>query len=152
MDPRIVTGVIAIEIKWVFHYCDVIMGRMASQIPRLTIIYSTIHSDADQGNIKAPRHWPLCRDSPHKWPVTRKMFPFDDVIMGARCHSNCTIEVTLFRQYNNISSLARSRRLFWIIYIYTCGTCTLRVKYHMGLHIRSTRNCLYNYGVIYLGQ
>ena len=21
-------------------------------------------------------------NSPHKWPVTRKMFPFDDVIMG----------------------------------------------------------------------
>ena len=38
-------------------------------------------------NIKAPRHWPLCREftgdrwiSPHKGPVTRKMFPFDDVI------------------------------------------------------------------------
>ena len=32
-------------------------------------------------NIKAPRHWPLWGDSRHKWPVTRKMFPFDDVIM-----------------------------------------------------------------------
>ena len=38
-------------------------------------------------NIKALRHWPLCGDftgpvnSLHKWPVTRKMFPFDDVIM-----------------------------------------------------------------------
>ena len=31
-------------------------------------------------NIKAPRHWPLV-NSPHKWPVTRKMYPFDDVIM-----------------------------------------------------------------------
>ena len=41
-------------------------------------------------NIKAPRHWPFFGElgtgggpvnSPHKWPVTRKMFPFDDVIM-----------------------------------------------------------------------
>ena len=35
-------------------------------------------------NIKAPRHWPLCGEftgDPYKWPVTRKMFPFDDVIM-----------------------------------------------------------------------
>ena len=39
-------------------------------------------------NIKAPRHWPLCGEyhrspvnSPHKWPVTRKLFPFDDVVM-----------------------------------------------------------------------
>ena len=39
-------------------------------------------------NIKAPRHWPLCgeftgdRWIPRKRPVPRKMFSFDDVIMG----------------------------------------------------------------------
>ena len=38
-------------------------------------------------NIKALRHWPLWGDqsmvnSPHKKPVTRLMFPFDDVIMS----------------------------------------------------------------------
>ena len=35
-------------------------------------------------NIKAPCHWPLSGlpvNSLHKGPVTRKMFPFDDVIM-----------------------------------------------------------------------
>ena len=39
-------------------------------------------------NTKAPRHWPVVRgihhwpvNSPHKGPVTRKMFPFDDVIL-----------------------------------------------------------------------
>ena len=37
-------------------------------------------------NIKASRHW-LCEgnspvNSPHKGPVTRKLFPFDDVIMS----------------------------------------------------------------------
>ena len=35
--------------------------------------------------IKAPRHWPLCHrwpvNSPHKWPVTRERFPFDDAIV-----------------------------------------------------------------------
>ena len=30
--------------------------------------------------IKAPRHWPF-GEFPHKWPVMRKMFPIDDVIM-----------------------------------------------------------------------
>ena len=30
-------------------------------------------------NIKAPRHWPV--NSTHKGPVTRKIFPFDDVIL-----------------------------------------------------------------------
>ena len=35
--------------------------------------------------IKAPRYWPLCGgntgDRWHKWPVTKKMFLFDDVII-----------------------------------------------------------------------
>ena len=42
------------------HYSDVIMGPMASQITRLIIVYSALYSGADQGNTKAPRHWPLC--------------------------------------------------------------------------------------------
>ena len=35
------------------------MGAIASQITSLTIVYSTVHSQI-KGNIKAPRHWPLC--------------------------------------------------------------------------------------------
>ena len=31
------------------------MGTMASQITSLTIVYSTVYSGADQGNLKAPR-------------------------------------------------------------------------------------------------
>ena len=42
------------------HYNDVIMGTMTSQNTSLMIVYSTVYSDADQENIKAPRHWPLC--------------------------------------------------------------------------------------------
>ena len=30
------------------HYTDVIMGAIASQITSLTIVYSTVYSDADQ--------------------------------------------------------------------------------------------------------
>ena len=32
----------------IFHYDDVIMGAIASQITSLTIVYSTVYSDADQ--------------------------------------------------------------------------------------------------------
>ena len=72
-----------------FHYDDVIMTTIAPQITSLTSVYSTVYSDADQrkhqssaslafvlGNSPGPVN------SPHKWPVTRKMFPFDDVIMS----------------------------------------------------------------------
>ena len=49
------------------------MSAMASQITQ-PYIQAQIKE-----NIKAPRHWPLWG---HKGPVARKMFPFDDVIMG----------------------------------------------------------------------
>ena len=70
------------------HYNDVIMGAMASQITSLTIVYSTVYSGAGQrkhqssaslASVRGIHRWPV--NSPHKKPVTRKMFPFDDVIM-----------------------------------------------------------------------
>ena len=67
------------------HYNDVTMGTISSQINSLTIVSQPFIRAQIKENIKAPRHWPLCGefagDSPNKWPVTRKMFPFDDVIM-----------------------------------------------------------------------
>ena len=61
------------------------MDRMASQITSLTIVYSNVYSDADQSSASLAFVWGIHRgpvNSPHKWPVTRKMFPFDDVIMN----------------------------------------------------------------------
>ena len=73
---------------WQQHYNDVIMGVIASQITSLTIVYSTVYSDADQRKHQSSASLAFVRglhrgpeNSPHKWPVTRKMFPFDDVIM-----------------------------------------------------------------------
>ena len=73
---------------WFYHYNDVIMGAMASQITSLTSVYSTVYSDADQRKLQSSTSlafvWGIHRrpvNSPRKWPVTRKMFPFDDVIM-----------------------------------------------------------------------
>ena len=36
--------------------------------------------------LRVTGRWPV--NSPHKWPVTRKMFPFDDVIMNFACSSH----------------------------------------------------------------
>ena len=64
------------------------MGTMTSQITILTIVYSTVYSGADKikhqssaslAFVREIHRWPL--NSPHKGPVTQKMFPFDDVIM-----------------------------------------------------------------------
>ena len=64
------------------------MGTIASQITSLTIVFSTVYLDADQRKHQSSASLAFVRgihrrpvNSPHKWPVTRKMFPFDDVIM-----------------------------------------------------------------------
>ena len=69
-----------------FHYGDVIVSAMASQITSVSNVYSTVSSGADQRKhqssaslvfVRGIHRWPV--NSPHKGPVTRKMFPFDDV-------------------------------------------------------------------------
>ena len=70
------------------YYNDVIIGSMASQITSLIIVNSTVYSGTDERKHQSSASlafvwgihgWPV--NSPHKWPVKRKMFPFDDVIM-----------------------------------------------------------------------
>ena len=81
-------------IKWVqawnklIHDNVVIMSAMESQITRLTIVYSTVYSCVDQRKHQSSASLAFVRgiyrwivNSPHKGPVTRKVFPFDDVIM-----------------------------------------------------------------------
>ena len=65
------------------------MGAMVYQITNPTIVYSTVYSGADQRKHQSSASLPFVRgihrglvNSPHKWPVTWKMFPFDDVIMN----------------------------------------------------------------------
>ena len=76
------------KLYFLFHYSDVIMGAMASQITRLTIVYSTVYSGTDQRKYQSTASLAFVRgihlglvNSPHKWPITRKMFPLHDVIM-----------------------------------------------------------------------
>ena len=59
------------------HYSDVIIGAIASQITSLTIVYSTVYSDADQRKHQSSGSLAFHREpenSPYKWPVTRKYF------------------------------------------------------------------------------
>ena len=65
------------------HYNDVMMSTIVSRITSLTIVYSTVYADTDQRKYQSYASLAFVGmvNSPHKWPVTRKMFPFDDVIM-----------------------------------------------------------------------
>ena len=76
------------------HYDDVIMTMLASQITSLTVVYSIVYSSVNQRKHQSSASLAFVREIhrgpvnfPHKWPVTRKMFPFDDVIMTTqRCN------------------------------------------------------------------
>ena len=69
--------------EFINHYNDVILGEMVYQITSLTIVHLTGYSGADQRKhqssaslafVRGIHRWPV--NSPHKWPVTQKMFPF----------------------------------------------------------------------------
>ena len=82
--------VYVIWLKWISaQYSDVIMSAMASQITGVSIVCWVVCSRADQSKhqsftslafVRGIHRWPV--DSPHKGPVTRGMFLFDDVIMN----------------------------------------------------------------------
>ena len=85
-------------------YCDVIMAAMASQITRLTTVYSIVHAGVEQGKhqrsaslafVLGIHWWPV--NSPQKWPVMRKMFPSDNVIMHKciRQVRHCCIRIAI---------------------------------------------------------
>ena len=85
------------------------MGAIASQITSLTIVYSTVYSDADQKKHQSSASLAFVRgihrrpvNSPHKGPVTRKMFPFDDVIM-------------CFQDMDTIDDQLRARIQVWVM-------------------------------------
>ena len=70
------------------HYSDVIMNAMGFQITNVSIVSFTVCSGADQRKhqnsvslafLSGIHQW--LANSPHKGPVTWKIFPFDDVII-----------------------------------------------------------------------
>ena len=89
------------------------MSEMASQITEVVIVCSIVGSGADQRKhqsfaslafVQGIHRWPV--NSPHKGPVTRKMFPFDDVIMpvpsvGPSC--GVGVSTSRYHQTSNIS-------------------------------------------------
>ena len=74
------------------------MDAMASQITSPAIVYSTVNSGADKRKqqrsaslffVRGIYRWPV--NSPHKGPVARKMFPYDDVIIPKKLMSSFVV-------------------------------------------------------------
>ena len=115
-------GLYNLEYDFLIHYNDVIMGVIASKITSLTIVYSTVYSGTDQikhqcfaslAFVWGIHRWPV--NSPHKWPVTREMFPFDDVIMNWWIHLwvLAQLQSLLNTQYLIYPQVMTGQRYYW---------------------------------------
>ena len=90
INHKTLNKIMTLRYERIWHYNDVIMSAMTSQITSVSIVCSIVGSGADQRKhhssasmafVWGIHHWPV--NSPHKRPVTRKMFPFDDVLMSS---------------------------------------------------------------------
>ena len=88
-----------------YHYNDVIMSAIASQITSLTIVYS---SSASLAFVRGIHRW----YSPHKGPVTRKMSPFDDAIMFYTTNG-CEIYLWSMMTYIRVRKLGHHLFIYW---------------------------------------
>ena len=113
------------------HHCDVIMDAWASQITSLTIVYSTAHSGPDQRKQQSSASLAFVRgihqwlvNSPYKWPVTRKMFPFDDVIMLGYLQSvmqTITVPVIQPKQWFQLNFNSVQMYIKWYMGLANCS-------------------------------
>ena len=124
------------------HYTYVIMIEGASEITSLTIVYSAVHSGGYQRKHQSSALLAFVRgihrrpvNSPHKGPVTRKMFPFDDVIMlttKIKLSDVCDCddqhnEIDAFKLYikTTQTSISRNCKIPFLLNIYFhCWICT----------------------------
>ena len=92
-----------------YHYSDVIMGTMdlKSPAPRLFTCRSKKISKPHVTGL-FEENSPVTCEFPHKWPVTWKMLPFDDVIMIEACHlailyswHTCQLIITAFEIFGS---------------------------------------------------
>ena len=77
---------------------------MASHITGVSVVYSIIYSGSDQRKHQSSRslvfvrgihRWPV--DSPHKGPITQKIFPFDDAIRVVYRIPMCCLTKTSYK-------------------------------------------------------
>ena len=75
-------------IDFIQHFGDVIMSAMASQITGVSMVCTSVcpgtdqrkyHSSVPLAFVRGIHRWQV--NSPHKGPVTQKMFPIYDIIM-----------------------------------------------------------------------
>ena len=151
------------------HYDDVIMGAMESQITSLTVVYSTVYSDADQRKHQSSTSLAFVRRI-HRGPVTglcagnspvtgefpaqmasnaENVSAFDDVIMNRINGSASSISMDL-NGFERVSKLIRrnpaennqQNNLYAPIQCFVQPVCVLLMAPQMiAENITGLRNC-----------
>ena len=87
---------------------------LAFRIASFTIVYLTVSSGADQRKHQSSASLDFVQgihrgpvNSPRKWPVTRKMFPFDDVIMDSAATA-IVVETVRWRHFRISGPLCKA--------------------------------------------
>ena len=128
------------------------MSPMASQITSLKIVYQTVYSCSDQRKHQSSalqafvlgiHRSPV--NSPHKWPVTRKMFPFDDVIMKRTCMDHYRHYICLYKMLAMVSTIA-------ITIVLTVASNINDDRHYSYGVVRSKRHCGITCGYFYSKQ
>ena len=117
---------------------DFTMSAMASQITGISMdcllsrLFRRTSKESTLAFVRGIPRWPV--DSPHKGPITRKMLPFDDVIM---------ISFILRRPQHLSAVLGLSSD--WYTFVYMC-VCDLLLYYDERQGIRDHRqlDCFFN--------
>ena len=135
------------------------MSTMASQINSLRTVDSIIYLSADQRKHQSSASLAFVRgihrrpvNSPRKGPVTRKMFPFDDVIMkGYVCNIYTETEMSGWQPsywYWNLSSTSplNIRTVFLITFPFQCNMS--RQLIFNQFTCKDAKFFLYNYGTM----
>ena len=76
------------------------MSAMTPQITGVSSVYLTVCSGADQRKHQSPASLAFVRGI-HPWPVTRKIFPFDDDIMKTKRKPTMCITLMMYKSYPN---------------------------------------------------
>ena len=135
------------------------MRAIASQIIGISSVCSTVCSSVDQGKHLSSASLAFARgihrwsvDSPHKGPVTRKMFPFVDVIMitWSNAYNVCHLDpwgqtsMNFVSNHNNF----HSRKCIWKCHLqnekltYRCRNSAKNAWDYKSLVQRSDRNMM----------
>ena len=118
---------------------------MTSQVTSESVVYSTVYI-ADQRKHISPEslvfvrgiHWsPM--NSPDKGPVTRKMFPFDDVIIQRGTNLYCYRTTTQCCTINAKAMKVAEKELKWKVYLRWLSLIFIHVcKAHLEYNICNT--------------